>query len=145
MERRRGDYVLTDDPSRMDAATIHSWLYGQAYWSLGRSLEDVTASLSQSRTYGVLHGEEQVAVGRVISDGVTFAYLCDFFVAEARRNQAIGSWMLACMIEDLRTSKVAQILLATRDAHALYLRAGFHSLTRPERWLELDPTAETTT
>lgn len=142
MDQRWGDYVLTDDVSRMDLARVHGWLSQEAYWSTGRTFEDVVESLRQSRTYGVLLGEEQVAVGRAITDGVTFAYLCDIFVAKAYRNQQIGSWMLRCILGDLRDSNIRQVLLATRDAHALYRRAGFHTVSRPERWLELDPTTE---
>jgi GNAT superfamily N-acetyltransferase len=144
MEERRDGYLLTDDTSLMDMARIHRWLSEEAYWSLGRSLEDVTASLCRSRTYGVLHAGQQIAVARAITDGVTFAYLCDVFVAEPYRNQRIGSWMLGRMITDLRDSKIRQVLLATRDAHALYRRVGFHELNRPERWLEIDPTTEAT-
>jgi len=143
MEQRWGDYVLTDDVSRMDPARIHEWLSQEAYWSMGRTLQDVVESLRQSRAYGVLLGEEQIAVARAITDGVTFAYLCDVFVAKAYRNQKIGGWMLSCMLADLRDAKVRQVLLATRDAHSLYRRAGFHELSRPERWLELDATTET--
>lgn len=142
MEQRWGDYILTDDVSRMDLARIHGWLSQEAYWSMGRTFEDVAESLRQSRTYGVLLGEQQVAVGRVITDGVTFAYLCDVFVAKPYRNEQIGSWMLRWMLSDLRDGNIRQVLLATRDAHGLYRRVGFHTLSRPERWLELDPTTE---
>ncbi|HEY2313656.1 MAG TPA: GNAT family N-acetyltransferase [Streptosporangiaceae bacterium] len=142
MEERWGDYVVTDDISRMDMASVHQWLSEEAYWSMGRTLQDVVASVRASRTYGVLLADQQVAVGRVITDGVTFAYLCDVFVAEPYRNHQIGGWLLRCMLADLRAAKIRQVLLATRDAHALYQRAGFHTLNRPERWLELDPTVE---
>jgi N-acetylglutamate synthase-like GNAT family acetyltransferase len=145
MEWRRGEYIVTDDLSRMDISRIHQWLSQEAYWSMGRSLEDVVESLRQSRTYAVLRNGEQVGVGRAITDGVSFAYLCDVFVAEPYRNQQIGGWMLSCMLADLRGARIRQVLLATRDAHSLYRRAGFHELNRPERWLELDPTTEGTT
>jgi GNAT superfamily N-acetyltransferase len=143
MEERWGDYVLTDDISRMDMSRVHHWLSEEAYWSMGRTFDDVIASVRQSRTYGVLLGEDQVAIGRVITDGVTFAYLCDVFVAEPYRNHHVGGWMLQCILADLRAASIRQVLLATRDAHALYRRAGFHTLNRPERWLELDPTVDT--
>ncbi|MGH3273400.1 MAG: GNAT family N-acetyltransferase [Streptosporangiaceae bacterium] len=142
MERRRGDYEVTDDLSRMDLTSIHQWLSQEAYWSLGRTLAEVTQSLGRSRTYGVLHAGQQVAVGRVITDGVTFAYICDVFVAAPSRGQGLGSWLLGCMLADLRASGIRQVLLATRDAHALYRRTGFHQVNRPERWLELDPAVD---
>ena len=144
MEWHRGEYTVTDDLSRMDMPRIHQWLSQEAYWSLGRSLEDVAESLRESRAYAVLRHGEQIGMGRAITDGVTFAYLCDVFVAEPYRNQKIGRWLLSCMLADLRDARIRQVLLATRDAHSLYRRAGFHGLNRPERWLELDPTTEGT-
>jgi ribosomal protein S18 acetylase RimI-like enzyme len=145
MDERRGDLLLTDDQSQLDLPTIHGWLCDEAYWSLGRSLEAVTASIRHSDSYGVLKAGKQVGFARVISDGVSFAYICDVFVAAANRRQGIGRWLVERMIADLRAKDVRQVLLATRDAHALYQRAGFHTLTRPERWLELDPTVAGTT
>lgn len=145
MHDRRGDYEMTDDTTRMDATRIHGWLSEQAYWALGRSLETVHESLRCATVYGVFHGEQQVAVARVVTDGVTFGYLCDVFVAESCRNQGIGSWLLQGVLAELRAKKIKQVLLATRDAHGFYLRAGFHLVDHPERWLELDPTAAATT
>jgi len=144
MEEHRGELLLTDDVSRMDTATIHGWLSEESYWAKGRSREDVIASLHQSHTYGVLQGDRQIAVARTITDRTTFAYLCDVFVEAPSRNQLIGSWMLSRILADLRESNIRQVLLATRDAHQLYMRAdfGFHPLTNPERWLELDPTVD---
>jgi N-acetylglutamate synthase-like GNAT family acetyltransferase len=144
MEERRGELLLTDDLARMDIGTIHGWLANEAYWAKGRSFEVVAASLRQSHTYGVLNGERQIAVARTITDGVTFAYLCDVFVEELSREKQIGSWMLKRMISDLREAKISQVLLATRDAHRFYSRSelGFHPLTNPDRWLEVNSIAE---
>jgi GNAT superfamily N-acetyltransferase len=142
MEARRGDLVLTDDRSRVDVARVHGWLCDEAYWSLGRSLEAVTTSIRRSDVYSVFRDQEQVALSRVITDGVSFGYLCDVFVAADNRRQGIGSWMVDAMLADLREKNVKQVLLATRDAHAVYQRAGFHTMTRPERWLEIDPTVD---
>jgi GNAT superfamily N-acetyltransferase len=145
MEQRRGELVLTDDPSRVDLPRVHDWLSNQAYWSLGRSLSAVTESVRHSTVYSVFAGPDQVAVARVITDGVVFAYLCDVFVADGHRRQGIGGWLVEAILTDLREQQVGQVLLATRDAHALYQRHGFRPLIRPERWLELDPTVAGTT
>jgi GNAT superfamily N-acetyltransferase len=141
MEHRRGADVITDDLSRMQVPTIHAWLSKQAYWSLGRSVEAVTESLRRSRAYGVFRDGRQIALARVITDDVSFAYLCDVFVEAAHRREAVGRWLLDTILDDLRSRSITQVLLATRDARAFYDRAGFHPLTRPERWLEVDPTS----
>jgi ribosomal protein S18 acetylase RimI-like enzyme len=145
IEERRGDLVLTDDVSRLDVPRIHAWLCGEAYWALDRSLEAVAESLRRSHVYGVWQEEQQIAVARVMTDGVAFAYICDVFVAADSRQQGIGSWLVDRIVADLGEERVEQVLLATRDAHALYERAGFHGLNRPERWLELNPTVDGST
>jgi GNAT superfamily N-acetyltransferase len=145
MEQQRGNLLLTDDRARTDLPRIHDWLSNQAYWSLGRSLAAVTESVRCSTVYSVFDGPDQVAVARVITDGVVFAYLCDVFVADTHRRQGIGGWIVEAVLVDLREKGVGQVLLATRDAHALYQRSGFGSLIRPERWLELDLAVDDTT
>jgi GNAT superfamily N-acetyltransferase len=145
MDESRGDLVLTDDRLLLDLPTIHGWLCDEAYWSLGRTFRQVADSLRRSDVYGVLHDGKQVGFARVITDGVVFAYICDVFVAAANRGQGIGGWLVERILADLRGKGVKQVLLATRDAHSLYQRSGFHALSRPERWLEFDPTVERTT
>ena len=139
MQRTRDGYLVTDDESRLDLTTVHRWLSESAYWSLGRTLEQVIESCRGSRVYGVLDPSgQQVAFGRVITDHVTFAYICDVFVAEATRGQGVGRFLLDFMLDDLRRLRVPQVVLATRDAHEFYRQAGFGPLANPQRWLELD-------
>jgi GNAT superfamily N-acetyltransferase len=139
MQRAKDGYLVTDDKSRLDLTTVHRWLSESAYWSLGRTLEQVIESCQQARVYGVLdRSGQQVAFGRVITDDVTFAYICDVFVAEPMRGQGVGRYLLDRILDDLRRRQVPQVVLATRDAHEFYQRAGFGPLANPQRWLELD-------
>ena len=32
MEWRKGDYVISDDPARLDVAAVHKFLTNDAYW-----------------------------------------------------------------------------------------------------------------
>jgi GNAT superfamily N-acetyltransferase len=72
----------------------------------------------------------------VITDGVTFGWVCDVFVDEAERGRGVGDLLMATIAADPRLADLRRLVLATRDAHGLYERHGFVPLTAPERWME---------
>jgi len=84
--------------------------------------------------YDIVTGE-QVAYGRVVTDGVTFAWLCDVFVAPEARGQGIGKMLAAGIVADLEPLELKRILLSTGDAHGLYAQYGFTELTEPSRMM----------
>jgi GNAT superfamily N-acetyltransferase len=59
-------------------------------------------------------------------------------VDEAHRGRGLGTWLMECIVEDLRAAGVQRLVLATRDAHEVYRRRGFTALDRPGFWLEID-------
>lgn len=81
---------------------------------------------------------DQVAVARTVTDGATFAWLCDVVVDEAWRGRGIGSWLVGAVVEQLRGEDVARIVLTTRDAHGVYGPIGFEPLRVPRTWMEID-------
>jgi GNAT superfamily N-acetyltransferase len=128
-------FALTSDTSRIDRERVHRWLSEQAYWALGRSRAAQDAAIDASRNYGVHDTEtgSQVAYARVITDGVTFAWLCDVFVAPEVRGQGIGRMLVTGVIADLEPLGLTRILLSTADAHGLYAANGFAPLADPSR------------
>ena len=108
----------------------------RAYWALGRSREQIERSLERSWTYAALDRERQVGFARVITDGVTFGWVCDVIVDEAERGRGIGYLLMATIAADSRLAELRRLVLATRDAHGLYERHGFVPLSAPERWME---------
>lgn len=152
-ERRRDGYVLTTDPGRVDIDLVHGWLSEQSYWAKGRDRAVVERSIAGSRNYSVLEaagyeepGDEaagyddarQVAFARAVTDGATFAWICDVFVRERHRGKGLGSWMVTSILEDLAIDGVQRFVLATRDAHEVYRRCGFAALQGADRWMEID-------
>jgi GNAT superfamily N-acetyltransferase len=112
---------------------VHSWLSQDSYWAQGRSRETQDAAIDASRNYGV-HDEEtgeQVAYARVVTDGVTFAWLCDVFVPPEVRGRGVGKMLVAAVIEDLEPLGLKRALLSTADAHGLYAQYGFAPLADP--------------
>ena len=78
---------------------------------------------------------EQVAYGRVVTDGVTLAWLCDVFVATEARGQGIGKLLAAGVMADLDPLDLRRILLSTADAHGLYAQYGFTELSEPSKMM----------
>ena len=138
-ERIRGDYRLTDDASRLSIDVIHGWLSREAYWATGRTREAVATSIAHSHLYGVVRADgEMVACARMLTDQVTFGWIGDVFVAEAHRGRGLATWMVGEIVEHWSAQDLRRIMLATRDAHGVYARVGFHALAHPERMMEID-------
>lgn len=137
-DRRRDDYVLTTDPARVDVPRVHRWLSEESYWAAGRAFEAVEASIRGSLPYAVFAGAEQVGFARAVTDGATFAWICDVFVDGAHRGHGLGGWLVDSIVEDLGARGVPRFLLATRDAHGVYRRSGFDALEGADRYMEID-------
>jgi GNAT superfamily N-acetyltransferase len=132
-------YFFSADVDRINRARVHQWLSEQSYWAKGRSREQHDAAMGGSQNYGVydVTTEEQVAYGRVVTDGVTFAWLCDVFVATEARGRGIGKMLAAGIVENLEPLSLKRTLLSTSDAHGLYAQYGFTPLTEPSRIMTL--------
>lgn len=129
-------FTFSSDSSRIDRAQVHAWLSEQAYWALGRSRELQDAAIDASRNYSIWNDScEQVAYARVVTDAVTFAWLCDVFVDESARGNGVGKMLVEGVIADLQPLSVKRILLATADAHGLYAQYGFAPSEDPNRYM----------
>ena len=138
LESRREDgYLLSADPDRIDLPRVHRWLSTDAYWALGRPVERMRDALAGSEPFGVYLGEAQVAVARVITDGVLFAYLCDVYVDRQHRGRGLGRWLVRALRDHYAERGLHRFLLVTKDAQALYAREGFADV-EPGRWMECD-------
>ncbi|MEU8613181.1 GNAT family N-acetyltransferase [Actinoplanes sp. NPDC048791] len=137
-DRRRDDYVLSTDAARVDVGLVHRWLCDESYWAAGRDYDVVARSIEGSLPYSVFHGSEQVAFARIVTDGATFAWICDVFVAAGHRGRGLGGWLVDSIVEDLTDRGVLRLMLATKDAHEVYRRAGFTGLEGADRFMELD-------
>ncbi len=134
-------FELSYDSSRLDLDRISHWLAVESYWAAGREREVIERSFAGSESAGVYEAAsgQQVAVARVVTDGATFAWICDVFVDVGFRGRGLGSWLMTELVRHLMTERgILRLLLATRDAHAVYEAAGFASIEVPGRWMEID-------
>lgn len=127
-------FEFSADTNRVDRSLVHRWLSTEAYWALGRTREIQDAAIDGSRNFGVYRTSgEQVAYARVVTDGATFAWLCDVFVDPSVRGLGIGVALMAgtsATLEGLR-----RVFLATADTHGLYAKFGFEPFDDPGKWM----------
>ncbi|WP_328422657.1 MULTISPECIES: GNAT family N-acetyltransferase [unclassified Micromonospora] len=137
---RADGHLLSTDPARLELERVHRWLSTDAYWALGRDRETVARAFAGSLPFGVYRPGDgrQVAVARAVTDGATFAWLCDVYVDRSARGNGLGGWLAGTVRDHLAELGVRRILLATNDAHEVYARVGFTPLDTPERWMHLD-------
>lgn len=137
-DRQRDGYELRRGAEHVDLERVRHWLSVESYWAAGREHEVIDRSVAGSEPYSVLAGGVQVAFARVVTDGATFAWVCDVFVDLAHRGRGLGTWLVDGIVEDLTAAGVLRILLATRDAHEVYRRSGFEVLEGAGRFMEID-------
>ena len=135
VEEERDGYTVSTDPARLDLDAMHAFLT-RCYWSPGIPREVVARAAAGSLCFGLYHGAEQVGLARMITDGATFAYLCDVYVLEAHRGAGRGRWLMECVLRHPQLQGLRRMALVTRDAHGLYAPFGFAPLARPAGWME---------
>ena len=140
MELPHGNYLISDEPGRLDVAAIHAYLTS-CYWADGISPDAVARALQGSLCIGLYAADgAQVGLVRVISDYATFAYLCDVYVLESHRGHGLAKAAVQATLAHPKLQGLRRVNLVTRDAHGLYARFGFTAVARPERYMEkLDP------
>ncbi len=133
---RRGEYVISTDPKRLDLNVIHTFL-ASSYWAENIPMEVVRRSVEGSLNFGVYHQGHQVGFARVITDRATFAYVGDVFILDEHRGQGLATWLMQTIVAHPDLQGLRRLLLATRDAGQLYAKVGFKSLANPERFMEV--------
>ena len=132
----KGNYEISTDPARIDAAVVHEFLTN-SYWAKGIPAETVKKSIENSIAFGVYFGQQQVGFARIISDLATFAYLADVFIVADYRSRGLSRWLLECIVSHPDLQGLRRWMLATKDAHGLYAKFGFTPLKNAESWMEI--------
>ena len=133
---RKGNDEVSTARERIDCDVVHRFL-AASYWAAGIPRATVERALEGSLNFGLYRDGVQVGFARFVTDGATFAYLADVFVLPDQRGQGLGQWLVGTALTHPALRGLRRILLATRDAHALYARFGFEPLARPERFMEI--------
>jgi GNAT superfamily N-acetyltransferase len=134
--KRKGNDEISTAPQRLDLDVVHGFLTA-SYWATGIPRATVERSLAGSLNFGLYRDGAQIGFARFVTDGATFAYLADVFVLPAHRGQGLAKWLVGTALTHPALTGLRRVLLATRDAHALYAQFGFTPLARPERFMEI--------
>ncbi|WP_111645488.1 GNAT family N-acetyltransferase [Paranoxybacillus vitaminiphilus] len=134
-EYTKETFTVSTDRSKIDLNKVCDFL-ARSYWANKRKRETIMKSIEHSLCFSLFDGNEQIGFARVITDGATFAYLCDVFIDENDRGKKLGTWLLQCILEHPDVAGVRRFCLVTKDAHAFYKPFGFTSLQEPEKYME---------
>ena len=119
----RSGFLLTDDPSRLDLERSYS-LLNATYWGVRRPREVVERMIEHSLCFCLLREGIQVGFARAVTDYTVFSWIADLVIDPPHRGLSLGKWMMECIISHPVLERT-QMVLQTRDAHALYEQDGF--------------------
>lgn len=135
VQYKNGPFTLSTDPALVQVDRVCEFL-ARSYWANTRDRATIIKSLEHSLCFSLFHEQTQIGLARVVTDGATFAYLCDVFIDEEFRGQGLGKWLVKCILQHPDVASVKRVLLATNDAHGLYKQFGFQSPRHPEQLME---------
>ena len=134
-EVTKDNLTISTDPQRLDLEAVCGFM-ARSYWAQNRTRPTIERALRNSLVFGAYEESCMVAMARIVTDYVTFAWLCDVFVREEYRGRGIGKWLMESILAHPELQGLRRWLLATRDAHGLYSQYGYTSLHNIERWME---------
>ncbi len=132
------DVILTEGFNRMNFEKVTEML-SSSYWSPGIKLDEVKKGAAGSAlVVGIfLQDQTQIGYSRVISDKTRFAYILDVYIDEPYRKKGLGQRMINFILTNKSLEDVYHWLLITKDAHDVYSKAGFKTISRPLDWMEI--------
>jgi len=134
---RMHDLRISDDPADVDLDVVHGFLSTDAYWCQGIPRALVAKAVANSLCFSAWLDGRQVGFARIAGDRATFGYLADVFVLPAFRGRGISKALVAAAMAHPEVRGLRRLMLATRDAHALYAGFGFAAPARPESLMEV--------
>lgn len=136
--RREDGYRLTTDRAAVDLDLVGRFLAEEAYWSRGMDRPRLERALAGSLPMAVLAPDGSMAgFARLVTDYAVFAYLRDVFVLPAHRGRGLAGWLAQVIRGHPELAGVSTWMLATRDAHAVYEKAGFRPVPHPEYYMSV--------
>ena len=110
----------------------------ESYWAKGITLDQVRRAFSASVLISVWKNGCQIAMARVLTDHVTFAYLHDVYVLPEHGGLGIAKFMLRQLLDRPDLQGIGRWALFTKDAQSLYEQFGWRQYPWPERMMIID-------
>ncbi|MEM8509671.1 MAG: GNAT family N-acetyltransferase [Bacteroidota bacterium] len=133
----RDEIYITTDRKKIDVAFVHHYLSKEAYWSKGRSLEEVNRSIENSLCFGIFkkNTKQQIGFARVATDYVVFAWIMDLFIDSGHRGLGYSKKLVSTILNHEGLKNVNGFGLRTEDAQGLYAQFGFEVINSPQTWM----------
>ena len=142
-EVQQNEFCISTDKKKLDIKIIHKYLCNESYWAKNIPVQTVRQSIEGSYCFGLYVTEnsitKQIGFARVITDCATFGYLADVFILASYRGKDLSKWLMQTIMDCPDLQGLRRWLLATKDAHGLYLQFGFSALDKPERIMGFKP------
>jgi N-acetylglutamate synthase-like GNAT family acetyltransferase len=135
-EWRRGALLVSTDRSKLDLDAALALLH-TTRWAASMTREVLARAAEESIVFAVYDAAELVGLTRVVTDRATYAYLTDVVVAEHRRREGLGRWMIGCVLEHRDFQTLRRIALLTREAPWLYEKFGFTPGSGQSAYMEI--------
>ena len=131
-------YTLSTDRARLDIDRIHSYLAEESYWARGLDRALFERALAGSLPVGIYApGGELATFARIVTDLAVFAYLRDVFTLPEHRGQGLATFLAQAIRSHPELKTVGSWMLATRDAHGVYAKAGYAPVFHPEYYMSI--------
>lgn len=132
-----GTYI-SSDKKLLDVGKIHQAIKS-SYWGGYRTLEMTQKTIDSCICFGVYNEDDvQLGFGRVLTDGVVFAYIMDVIIFDGFRGKGLGKMLTQHILEHPEINKVHTLALKTMDAHGLYQTYGFEKVGDSKMWMAKD-------
>ncbi|MET1416605.1 GNAT family N-acetyltransferase [Roseibium sp. HPY-6] len=133
---RKDGYTLSTDQDRIDLEVLADFLKNDAYWSNGLPEAVLKRALAGSLVMGVYTPDgRMVGFARLVTDCAVFAYLRDVFVLPMERGKGLAVWMARQIRDHPDLATISTWMLATKDAHQVYKKAGYRPVKHPEWYM----------
>jgi len=133
--REQGNFLICTDPKYLDEQAVFGFLE-EAQWWAELNAKSLDRALRNSLCFSLLENEQQIGMARVITDYVTYAYLCDVYIMKEHRRQGLGSWLVRCVLEHPDLKDLKRVALITHDAQKFYLGLNFNFASHPNHYME---------
>jgi len=139
-ERRDDGYTITTDRDRIDADRVFAFLVEEAYWAADLTRPVFDRAMAASVPIVALAPNGALAAyARVVTDLAVFAYVRDVFTLTEHRGRGLAAWLCLALRRHPDLVTITTWMLATRDAHAVYAKAGYRPVDTPDWYMRVPP------
>jgi GNAT superfamily N-acetyltransferase len=137
-EAEHKGYTLSTDRNRLDVDRIHRYLAEESYWARGLDRALFEQALAGSLPVAIYAPNGELATfARIVTDLAMFAYLRDVFTLPEHRGQGLATFLAQAIRAHPELKTVDSWMLATRDAHGVYTKAGYAPVPHPEYYMSI--------